>query len=122
VDLDLRPVERGERIMDRPGVVREGARVDDDRRASTSGGVDVLDQLAFVVGLVGLDGQPVPFGAGGCELDVVVERVAAVHRRLALTEQVEVRPVQQEHRRHSAAPYPPRVDRNRVTRACARAR
>ena len=58
VDLDLGPVERSERVVDRPGVVGERTGVDDDRRAPPAGGVDVLDQLALVVGLVGLDREP----------------------------------------------------------------
>src|SRR4051794_3714961 len=37
VDLDLRTFEGRQRVMDRPGVVREGAGVDDDRRAPTAG-------------------------------------------------------------------------------------
>ena len=59
VDLDDGPVERGERIVDRPGVVGERAGVDDDRRAPPAGVVDVLDQLALVVRLVRLDREPV---------------------------------------------------------------
>ena len=45
------PVERGERVVDAPGVVGEGAGVDDDRRAAVPRAVDGVDQDALVVRL-----------------------------------------------------------------------
>src|SRR6266508_3284330 len=52
VNLDDRPVERGERVMKAPRVVRERAGVDDDRGAAAPGAVDQIEQLALVIGLV----------------------------------------------------------------------
>ncbi len=68
--------------------------------------VDRVDQLALVVRLHVLEREavprPRPLGRG----DVVGERVRAVDLRLALPEQVEVRPVQQQHEstRHASGP------------------
>ena len=99
VQLDDRAVERGERVVERPRVVGERAGVDDDGRAPAPRGVDRVDQLALVVGLEVLDGRgrarPPPRGGR----DVVVERGGAVDVGLALAQQVEVGPVQQQHDR-----------------------
>ena len=59
MQLDDRAVERGERVVEAPGVVRERAGVDDDRRAAAAGAVDRVDELALVVRLERLDREAV---------------------------------------------------------------
>ena len=51
VQLDLRPLERRERVGDRVRVVPERTGVDDDRRARAPGGLDRVDERTFVVRL-----------------------------------------------------------------------
>jgi hypothetical protein len=55
VHLDDRPVERGEGVVQRPGVVGQRARVDDDGGAAAPGPVHGVHEVAFVVGLGVLD-------------------------------------------------------------------
>ena len=59
VQLDDRAVERGERVVDAPGVVGEGAGVDDDGGAAAAGRVDGVDELALVVRLEVLEREAV---------------------------------------------------------------
>ena len=59
VQLDDGTVERGQRVVDAPRVVRERAGIDDDRRAPPAGAVDGVDELTLVVALERLDGQAV---------------------------------------------------------------
>ena len=51
MQLDLGPVERGQGVGERVRVVREGARVDDDRRAVVARVLNGVDDLALVIGL-----------------------------------------------------------------------
>ena len=105
MQLDDRPVERHERVVDRPGVVAERAGVDDDRRGAAPRAVDAVDQLTLVVRLEVLEGEPVPLGLGATRGDVIVERLGTVDVRLPLAEQVQVRARQQQDdgRRHVMA-------------------
>ena len=82
VQLDDRPVEGGQRVVQGPGVVGEGARVDDDGGAPAPGAVHRVDELALVVRLEVLDAR----GRGARRRrpgdgDVVVEGGRAVDRR-----------------------------------------
>ena len=63
VELDDDPVESRQGVVQGPGVVREGAGVDDRWRRRAPGAVDQLDELALVVGLVVLELEPAPASA-----------------------------------------------------------
>jgi len=64
VELDDDAVERGERVVQRPGVVGEGTGVDDDRRVAPARAVDGLDQVGLGVGLDVVDREAVLFSGG----------------------------------------------------------
>src|SRR5262245_41888198 len=55
VNLDDVALVRGQRVMDRPRIVRKGAGIDDDRRAPTACTLDRVDQFALVVRLCVLE-------------------------------------------------------------------
>src|SRR4051794_30169122 len=94
VHLDDRELAGGERIEERDRGVREGSRVDDDATRALARLVDPVDQLELGVALAELDLE-LQLGADLAALRLDVgERLVAVDRRLALAEQVEVRPVQ----------------------------
>ena len=60
--------------------------------------VDPVDQLALVVGLAEVDRKAQPFAGVAAGVLDVVEAAAAVDRRLALAEQVEIGTVEDEDR------------------------
>src|SRR3546814_7487419 len=64
VELYDRALEGAEGVGEPPGVVREGAGVDDERGAPTPGAVDRIDQVALVVRLDVLELEAVGRGAG----------------------------------------------------------
>jgi len=73
VELDHRPFERGERVVDGPRVVRERAGIDDDRGDAPTRGVDGLDELALVVRLEVLQREAVALGGRSGRGDVITE-------------------------------------------------
>ena len=91
VDLDRRQVHRLQRVKERVTVVGQGARVEDQRVGILVGGrLDAIDEVALVVGLVGLDG-PAQLGAAGDQhLFDLAQGGGAVDRGLADSETVEV--------------------------------
>ena len=99
MQFDLHALERRERVGDRVAVVRQGARVADDRRAPAPRPVDRVDQRTFVVRLHVLELVSGLRGGLAGELDEVVERRGAVVLGLALAEQVQVRAGKQKDRR-----------------------
>ena len=70
--------------------------VDHDAGRSTPRRVDDIDEVSLVVGLMVLDGQAERLGGHCGSADVVVERRRPVHLGLTLTQQVQVRPRQQQ--------------------------
>jgi hypothetical protein len=73
--------------------MRVGAGVDDDPRA-VADVLDHVDQLALAVALAAVDVEPQTVGVGGAARLDVGEGLGPVDRRVALTEQVEVRAVE----------------------------
>ncbi|MNO61477.1 hypothetical protein D3C76_521280 [compost metagenome] len=74
--------------------VGPGAGVDQDTGAAATGGVDPVDQFAFVVGLAKFDIQAQVVGAVGAALGEVGEGFATILGRLAGAQHVQVRAVQ----------------------------
>ena len=101
------PVERGERVGERVRVVRERAGVDHDRVAAPARALDRVDEVALVVRLEVLErrarARPRPRRASPTRSSSVV---GAVDLGLALAEQVQVRPREQEDRRSSPVSAP----------------
>ena len=92
-DMDLHKRNRNpqQRIPDRDAGVREGGGVDDDTRgAVVAGGVQTVDDVAFVVGLEVREGDVESGGAGGEGGDDVWEGGGAVFGGFAGAEEVEV--------------------------------
>ena len=96
VHLDDDAVVRGERIVQRPAVVAQRAAVDDDAREPAPRLVHEVDQVALVVRLEELDASSswsaATFSTSGDEVGLGRR---AVDVDFALTEQVEVGPVQE---------------------------
>jgi len=94
VHLDDGAFAQAQRIEDRYGVVAEGRWVDHD-----AGGVSRLvqpaDHLVLGIGLVTDQFQSQPPGSGAAQSFHVGQRVVAVEVRLTLSEQIQIRPVQQ---------------------------
>src|ERR671919_367946 len=103
VELDHRPVEHGQGVVEPPGVMGERAGVDDDGGAATPGDLDGVDEVALGVGLEVL--QVEPGGVGGLAHGghVVVEGLAPVDPGLPLAQQVEVGPAENQDDRPPAA-------------------
>ena len=96
VELDDLPVERRQRVVERPTVVRQGARVHNDRRDPAAGAVHRGDEVALVLALDVLEQESLPPGGAFGPPDVVGERRRAVDGRLAFAEQSEVRTREEE--------------------------
>jgi len=119
VDLDHHAVERAKGVRDRPGRVREGTGVDDHRRRLARCGVDGVDEVPFVVGLDVAELETVALRRRCRCVDVLAERLRAVDRGLALAEQVEIGPRDEQHKppvvgvvhRHVAASISSKVAR-----------
>ena len=95
VQLDDDAVEGGEGVVDGPGVVGEGAGVDDDAGVAPPAVADGVDQLALVVRLEVAD-LPAVAERLAERGDVVVEGGRAVDLGLADAEEVEVRSRQEQ--------------------------
>ena len=93
VELDDRAVEGGQRVLDRPAVVREGGGVDDDRRAAAPRPLHGLHQVALVVRLEVLEREAVGLGDGARRRHVVVEGGRAVDLGLALPSRLRLGPL-----------------------------
>ena len=117
-ELDLHAVERGERVGQGERVVRERARVENDRRAPAAGVVDGVDQVALVVRLQVLELVALRGGRAWTSLDVVGEGRPSVDLRLARAEEVQVRAREQENGRADAdqLPTPTAVTRTSTAR------
>ena len=94
VDLDDRPDDRGEGVTDGHGGVRPPAGVDDHPGRGAAHLVDRVDEDALVVGLPEVEVVPQLVGPLPAQCLHVGERLVAVDLGLALTEQVEVGPVE----------------------------
>src|SRR5439155_14872629 len=94
VDLDERQSDAGERVVQRQARVRVRASVHERAVDATAHGVYQLDQLAFAVALreLDLDAQ-LTRHLSQSPLDVL-ECFVAVELRLARTEQIEIRAIQ----------------------------
>src|SRR5438093_13696410 len=75
----------------------EGGGVDDDRRAPVAGALDRLDQLGLGVGLQMVELEAGCSGGVAGRRHVVFEGLGAVDLRLAVAEQVEVGPREEQH-------------------------
>ena len=94
VHLDERHLERLKRVVDRPGVVRPGAGVDDQPVGGAEGLVEEPDVLALVVRLAAADLQ-VELARPGVDLGLeVLDGLAPVDRLVAPPKQAEVDPVE----------------------------
>ena len=111
VQLDDGSVEGGHRVVERPRGVAERAGVDDQGVGAAPGGVHGVDQLALVVRLEVLELEAVAAGGRLGPLDVVGQGGGPVDGGLALAEQVQVRPRQEDTAtpgsRHGVHPCPP---------------
>ena len=85
-------VEQGHRRM---GI---GAGIDDDCRIALARGLDAVDQHALVIALGEFDNKVQALGLGAARRLDVRQRLMAVDLRLTLSQHVEVRPVQNQHR------------------------
>ncbi len=74
VQLDLRPIERLQRIKDRDGGEGPGRGIDDDTGGAPSGGVDRLDEFAFEIRLTKVNGNAEPGGVGFAPFAYLVQR------------------------------------------------
>ena len=99
VELHDGSVEGGQRVMQRPAVVGEGAGVDDDGGGPAPGPVDDVHQVALVIGLLMFDPQAVTPGLRGGGGHVILERGGPVDIRFPIAEQVEVGAGEQDHER-----------------------
>src|SRR5262245_40233134 len=104
VQLDLHSCEGLERVGDRVGVVRICAGVAHDRRATATCAVDRVDEIALVVRLQVLELVSVLRGRLGGDAHERGERRRAVVLGFPLTEQVQVRPRQQQDETHVMTP------------------
>jgi len=101
MDFDDRDSDRGDRVGDRVGVMRVRAGIDDDAAAGLAGSVQRVDDRTFGVVLLADDLDAELFRARGDRGIDLREGDRSVDLRLALAEQVEIRPVydQDAHRR-----------------------
>lgn len=94
MNFDERNRNGGNRIAQGNAGVRVGRRVDDDETdAFSAGGMNALDQGAFVVALEGFEHDACRFGATRQRAVDVGERGGTIVLRLARAEQVQVRAV-----------------------------
>jgi hypothetical protein len=93
VDLDGGKLHGGKGVPEGHRGVGEGARIDDDTRGVVPGGVDDVEQDAFVVGLDAFDREAVGLSCGRGQLLHVGQRRGAVFFRLAGSQQVQVWPI-----------------------------
>lgn len=97
MQLDKRNPHAQQRIPDRDRRMRERTWVDDDAVDLVAArGVDAVDESAFVVGLVGLEGGVEGGGVGGAGRFDVGEGCGAVDVWFAGAEEVEVGAVEEE--------------------------
>ena len=96
MQLDKGDINREERIPDGDRCVREGARVDDDGVGVIAGGLDAVDDGAFVVGLEGGEGGAEGGGVGFAAAFDIGEGGGAVGGGFAGAEEVEVGTVDEE--------------------------
>src|SRR5438874_12494192 len=97
MDLDDRLARAAQRIGERQAVVREGARVDDDRVTCRAFLFDPVDQLTLVVGLHAGEFESELAGAFVEKLFQVGKGLSAVDLRLATTERPKIWSVKNEH-------------------------
>ncbi len=98
--LDGRQLGELDRIVDRPGVVGPGAGVEDQRVGILAGAVQQLHVLALVVGLLKDDAADAQLAGVGVDLLLeLIEREAAVVRRVAHAQLIEVDAMQHHHAR-----------------------
>ena len=94
MQLDNRAGECCQGIVQGPGVMGECTGVDDDAIASIPCLLDLINQFTLVIALVGRGFKTQSLCFERCCHHVVSERRRAVDLGLALTEQVQVRPMQ----------------------------
>src|SRR3954451_14419034 len=94
--LDLGPIEHLERVEQGHGGESQTGWIDDDPCRLVPRLVDTLDQCALEVCLAEIDLEAVCLGAFSASLSDFRQGRASVYFRLALTEQVQVRIVQDE--------------------------
>ena len=100
VQLDGRHLGGADGVHQRQRGVGVGAGIEDDAVLGTAGGVDRIDQRAFVVALREIKRHAERFGMGAAHRLDVGDGGAAIDLGLAQAEQVEVGAIEDEQRMH----------------------
>ncbi|MCY1181937.1 hypothetical protein D9M73_224720 [compost metagenome] len=99
VDFDHRQFAGDQGVADGDRGVGPRGRIDDDPGAATAGGVNPVEQFAFMVGLAKLNCQAELFGGTCAQGRDVCQGFVTVSRRFTGTEQVQVRAVEHQNDR-----------------------